>query len=77
MPQQPSPEGLMLRKKTPKRSYASMSDKQKHPPRPTPAPTPAPSRPVHTNDGWNKRDSGGGPNTISESRPVPRPPRGS
>lgn len=54
-----------------------MSDKQKNPPRPTPKPTPAPSRPVHTNDGWNKSDRGSGPNTISESRPIPRPPRGS
>lgn len=51
-----------------------MSDKPKN----TPVPKPAqqPSRPVKTNDGWGKSESGRGPNTISESRPVPRPPRG-
>ena len=49
-----------------------MSDQNRQPPRP--APVPPPTRPTPNHDNGRTNDKSG-PNTISESRPVPPPPR--
>ena len=51
-----------------------MNDKPRRPN--VPKPVHKPGHPVLSNDKKRKSSNDGKPNTISESRPVPRPPRG-